>query len=165
MRGWIVVVSLTIGVGCSLAEELQGAACRTEGHCDKSQSCVLTEHQRARGDGVGTCSDQGACVPGEQPGCECVDRGCTNAELTIVEHPEQKDNSNAPLCFCCPSECSVDQHSVITEIGNDGSVQCMCCDTCGSGMMEEIVEDDDRSIDECGCVPISTTDSDSSGSN
>jgi hypothetical protein len=162
----VLTLGFVLGLACSLAEELEGAACNGDGDCDKSQSCERTLHQEIAG-GAGSCSSKGGCVEGEQPGCTCADRACTNFELMAVEHSMRRDENNAPECFCCPSTvCSAEQEPVIIDVAEDGSAQCTCCDRCPDGEIHVLEEDGD--VDEgCGCMPdpeaVTGSDSGSSG--
>ncbi len=149
--GVFVALGLALGLSCSLAEELEGAACRDEADCDKSQTCVKTLHQLSTG--FGTCTSDSACRIGNQAGCACDGQTCGSG-LSSILHPEREDGNGAPLCFCCPSSlCAANQDAVIGGIGPDGTAQCRCCDRCEYDEMPVIEMDDDGSIVECGCVP------------
>jgi hypothetical protein len=150
----ILAIGFTLGVACSLADELEGAACHTESDCDRTQACVRTAHQFTQA-AVGTCSKSGECIPGEQVGCQCKDRGCPGMDLLPVDHPEFVDNNNAHMCFCCPSDvCDLEQQqvAVIVDVDANFTAQCQCCDPCPDGCKYKL--DDDQNVDDnCDCVP------------
>lgn len=92
--------ALGLGLGCSLADELDGADCESNADCASSQSCVKTQWQLDNGF-AGTCRPKGAkCKPGEQAGCECAQTGaelyCVDSSLTPT------DPTNAANCKCLP---------------------------------------------------------------
>lgn len=155
----LAVIGFAAGLACSLADELQGAACRGNADCDKSQTCVFTLQQFEQTDAVGTCSTSGSCLPGVQAGCTCDEsRYCSGSGLAAVDHPEELDDNGAPLCFCCPSTaCAVGQQPVIVAL-EQGTAQCRCCDMCPEGF----VLDEDGNVDDCECVPVDETDTESS---
>lgn len=146
----VLTLGFVLGLACSLAEELEGAACNGEADCEKSQSCVRTLHQQMGG-GAGSCSSKGGCVEGEQPGCTCAERAC-NYELTPTNHPTELDENNAPECYCCPNTvCDTDQAPAIVDLDN-GSARCLCCPICDTGEMLRL-EDDGDVAEPCECVP------------
>lgn len=148
----VLTLGFVLGLACSLADELEGAACNGEGDCENSQTCVRTLHQEQLG-GAGSCSSSSTCVEGEQPGCACAERTCGNYELLPTNHATELDENNAPRCFCCPSTvCEDDQTPVIVDLADDGSAQCLCCPICDTGMILELEEDGDVA-EPCNCVP------------
>jgi hypothetical protein len=164
----VLTLGFLLGLACSLAEELEGAACNGDGDCDKSQSCVRTLHQQQLG-GPGSCSSSGTCVDGEQPGCACTsERTCAPYELFPTNHATELDENNAPRCFCCPSAvCEDGQMPAIVDLSDDGSARCSCCPVCDEGQILEL-EDDGDVAEPCHCIPdpavAPTTDTDGSGS-
>jgi hypothetical protein len=157
--GVFVALGLALGLACSLADELEGAACRVEADCEKSQICAKTLHQLQTG--VGQCSSNGSCVVGEQIGCRCDGQACTNFELIAVQHPEMEDATDAPLCFCCQGadQCGSDQEPLIEAVdGSETSARCRCCPRCDDVSLQEREFDNDGNIVDCDCrEPMTST--------
>jgi hypothetical protein len=137
-----------LGLGCSVADLLEGKSCNAGADCGSGQTCVRTLTQ-ARDNELGACSSTAECIVGEQLGCAC-DGACT--DLACIEHLTETLANGAVLRFCCDSDCGENKEVVVGEVQDDQGfhAQCLCCTLC--------TDSEERDLDaleegDCRCVP------------
>ena len=153
-----LALTLLVGPAC-LAESLENAPCNTADDCAGSYTCVYTETQRLRPNGVGFCRPDGACAVGLQDGCAAAGNTCLEESLEHACDPE------TDACFCCDIEFDAVDYTfgdaprvAVTDVTADGSsALCIVCrsESCELPLQpclpreDRCVLEDDE--DDCGC--------------
>lgn len=141
----LLLLLSAVGLGCGIDEALVGAPCGSDDDCP-NLSCVRTATEVAA-DEPGLCSEDGACVPGEQAGCQTNSNGtCSSSSLVAA-----MADDGASYC------CSVGGGGTATVVGlaEDGTAECFSCPSCTSGNQESCMAGEARCEVEdgapCGC--------------
>ncbi len=151
MRAWIrsplscvIFGALCVAGACGVDELLIGSPCADNADCP-NLTCVRTLAQE-NSNAPGVCSEDGACVPGQQEGCAAASDGSCEAGLSVTASADGG-------AYCCKSG----PNPTVTQVSEaDGTADCFDCPSCEfmSGM-EPCAADEARCEVEndapCGC--------------
>ncbi len=135
--------SLCVAGACSVDDLLVGAPCNDDADCP-NLTCVRTLAQ-TNSNTPGVCSEDGACVPGEQEGCVAASDGSCELGLLVTAAQDGTE-------YCCESGTNP---TIIGVSEVDGTAECFDCPACNTGNEEPCLAGDDRCVVEegapCGC--------------
>jgi hypothetical protein len=106
-RTLAVLAAVALGGGlaaCFDDTKLLGAACLSDADCWRTQSCVQTPTELARGV-EGQCRKDGQCEAGVQLGCRCA---LNSDGGTFCESNRFASSSDPATCICCPETDTVE---------------------------------------------------------
>lgn len=141
----LTAAAIALATACGIDDLLIGAPCDEADDCP-NLSCVRTASEEAAGE-PGRCSEDGACVPGEQEGCVADgDGACDVLDSLLPVAGPQGDR------YCCPSG----TNPTVIEVAEDGTAECFDCPACSAFDGEEPCRaGEDRCVVEgdapCGC--------------
>ncbi len=139
----LALASIGVAGACGIDDLLVGAACVVDADCP-GLTCVRTLAQR-NANAPGVCSENGACVPGEQEGCVVASDG--SCELGLSASAAEDGSA-----YCCSSG----QNPMVIRISeDDGTADCFDCPSCSNSNTEPCFAGDERCEVEdeapCGC--------------